>query len=448
LDEPTNHLDIDAVEWLESFLKDFDGAVLVVSHDRYFMDAVASAIWELDFGELEAYRGNYSAYLKQRGERYERLQKEYEAQQAVIAKEEDYIRRNIAGQNTKQAQGRRRRLERLMREPERYGLLKRPRVRQIMKLNLASSGRSGDRVLITKALRVGYDVAKPLFTAPDLILIRGETAALIGPNGAGKSTFLKTVLEQLPALAGEAKIGANVQIGYFAQAHESLDPRNTLLDELLSVKNLLLGEARDYLARFLFQGDDVYRTVGTLSGGERGRLALAKLALAGANFLLLDEPTNHLDIPSQEILQDVLNEFEGTILLVSHDRYLIDALATQIWEVRAGQMTVFRGSYSEFVAERLKIEQAAAAQAVAAQKAQQVVRAASNGTSKNTRQLQKQIADAENRIHQLEAQMREISAAIERAGSDANKIRTLGEQYTQTEQLLNTAMAEWEALME
>src|SRR5690606_23603614 len=221
------------------------------------------------------------------------------------------------GQNTRQAKGRLKRLERLKRD----ALIQRPRRRQNMHLNIASSGRSGDRVLKTEGLAVGYpDAGEPLFYAPDITLMRGEVAALIGPNGAGKSTFLKTILGQLPPFSGTVQIGASVQVGYFAQAHEQLNPNNSILDEVLSVKEMTPGEARNYLGQFLFQGDDVFRPISTLSGGERGRVALAKLALAGANFLMLDEPTNHLDIASQEILQNVLAGFEGTILLVSHDR--------------------------------------------------------------------------------------------------------------------------------
>jgi ATP-binding cassette subfamily F protein 3 len=452
LDEPTNHLDIDAVEWLEKFLKDFPGAVIVVSHDRYFMDTVATTVWELDFGELATYRGNYSHYLRQRGERYERLQKEYEAQQTFIAKEEDYIRRNIAGQNTKQAQGRRTRLERLKQNPERYGLVKRPHTRQTMKLKLASSGRSGDRVLHSKGLVVGHD--KPLFKAPDILLLRGETAALIGPNGVGKSTFLKTVLGQLPALAGESHLGAAVQVGYFAQAHEALDEKKTILDELLSVKHMLLSEARDFLGRYLFHGDDVFRQVSTLSGGERGRLALAELTLAGANFLLLDEPTNHLDIASQEVLQDVLDEFEGTILLVSHDRYLIDKLATQIWSARPGALEVFKGTYSEYAAARDKAEQAAAARELAEKTA---ARDKANGakipTPKhglNRYQLQKRLAEVEDNIHKLEARQKQLTAEIEQASAkgDAARVNQLGAEYTQVEGDLHTAMMIWEQLAE
>jgi len=284
LDEPTNHLDINAVEWLESFLKTWPGALLAVSHDRYFIDSVITTIWEMAWGGIEVYRGNYSHYVRQREERHERQRKEYEAQQEFIAKEEDYIRRNIAGQNTAQAKGRLRRLERLKRDR----LIARPRRQHHIHVNLKADLRSGDKVLMTYGLVAGYERERPLVTVPDITLYRGEAAALIGPNGIGKTTLLKTLLREIPALSGSARFGAAVQPGYFAQAHEGLDPAKSVLDELLTVRNLPLSEARNYLAGYLFTGDDVFRPVSTLSGGERGRLALAKLSLDGANFLLLD----------------------------------------------------------------------------------------------------------------------------------------------------------------
>ena len=458
LDEPTNHLDIEAVEWLEHFLKDFAGAVLVVSHDRYFLDAVATVIWELDFGTLETYRGNYSHYVRQRDERHERLLKEYEAQQEFIAKEEEFIRRNIAGQNTKQAQGRRTRLERLKRDR----LIRRPRKRQNIHIRMGETQRSGDQVLMTKNLAVGYaDADEPLFHAPDITLYRGEVAALIGPNGAGKSTFLKTILGELAPLSGEVKIGAAVKIGYFAQAHERLNPRNSILDEILSVKPMPTSQARNYLAQYLFQEDDVFRPIETLSGGERGRVALAKLALEGANFLLLDEPTNHLDIASQEILEAVLDDFPGTILLVSHDRYLIDALATQIWAVSPGRLDVFKGTYKEYVA--AKTVETPIPDPSPASRGREKARAngapspltgrAGEGLRKhglNARQLQQRIAEVEQRIHELETQVADLTDAISRASANGNaaRVRELGAAYAQAEADLQAALTEWERLVE
>ena len=209
-----------------------------------------------------------------------------------------------------------------------------------MALEMGSYQRSGDQVIVTRDLSIGYDAGKPLLDVPDCLILRGETVALMGPNGVGKSTLLKTLCGDLPALAGDLRLGAKVKAGYFAQAHETLDEAKTLVDEVLAVKPLLISQARDWLGRFLFSGEDVFRAVATLSGGERGRLALAKLALEGANLLLLDEPTNHLDIDSQDVLQAVLSQFDGTILLASHDRYLIDALATQVWQLKPGELSI------------------------------------------------------------------------------------------------------------
>ncbi len=459
MDEPTNHLDIEAVEWLEGYLKGWEGAVLMVSHDRYFMDRVVDTIWEMDFGSLELYRGNYSHYLQQREERHERRQKEYDAQQEFIGKEQEYIRRNIAGQNTRQAKGRLRRLERLMSGTDRRGravdqpwLLRPPRRRQQLRidLNTGKAARTGREVLRTHELVIGYhDDEKPLFSVPDILLIRGEVAAIIGPNGAGKSTLLKTILEQLPTLSGNYSWGANVQIGYFAQAHEKLNESNTILDELLSVQNLPLSKARKYLATYLFTGDDVFRSVSTLSGGERGRLALAKLSLSGANVLLLDEPTNHLDIPAQEVLQDVLADYSGTILLVSHDRYLVDALATQIWAIVPGEMTVFAGPYREYLVSRQTEDVQSATTAPP-----KTTNVSSNSPKPerpgglNPFQRKKRLTILETEIHDLEAEIERLTQALEiaSAAGQVNEVAQLGQQYTDTEIMLNAKMTEWLSL--
>lgn len=452
LDEPTNHLDIRAIEWLEAWLKEFKGALLVVSHDRYFMDSVVSHIWELIFGRLEEYRGNYSRYLQQREERHAHLLAEYERQQEFIAKEEDYIRRNIAGQNTRQAQGRRKRLERFLHDEA----LVRPREHHTMRLQLKTRGRSGDKVLMTKGLVIGYhDDRVPLFAVPDITLYRRECAALIGPNGAGKSTFLKTVLGHLQPLEGAAALGAGVEIGYFAQAHEGLNPQKTVLDEILAVKNLPVSEARNYLATFLFSGDDVYKPVEALSGGERGRVALAKLALSGANLLLLDEPTNHLDIPSQEILEAVLADYDGTILLVSHDRYLIRSLATQVWALnvprKAGEdqteMEVYDGPYDEYIAWR--DNRAAPTTARKEPAAPKPAVPAPSKKTLNPYARKKRLAEVEAAIEGLEIEMVNLTGALEAASAkgDVAEVTRLGEQYTRTEAELETLMNEWEDLL-
>jgi ATP-binding cassette subfamily F protein 3 len=445
LDEPTNHLDIAAVEWLEAYLREWAGAVLLVSHDRYFMDQTASVIWEMT-PALETYRGNYSAYVAQRAERYQRRLEEYQIQVEFIEKEEEYIRRNIAGQNTRQAQGRRKRLERLLEEAR----LTPPGEPRRLHLRLEPSARSGDLVVRTLGLSVGYpDEGRPLFNVTDLTLVRGECAAIIGPNGAGKTTFLKTLLDQTPPLAGEVLLGSSLKIGYFAQAHEDLDPDLDLISEIQqAAPNMLPAEAREYLAKFLFSGDDVFKTVSVLSGGERGRLALARLALSGANLLLLDEPTNHLDLPSQELLQAILAAYGGTILLVSHDRYLIDALATQIWEVQpeAGALRVFLGSYSEY---RTAQEAEAAVRADRPRKAAiPEPRKHSPASSGAERKRLAQLRDVENQIATLETRLTSISLQLENPPTDPFKVQRLGHDYVQAQAELDKLLADWEKLAE
>ncbi|HAF48107.1 MAG TPA: ABC transporter ATP-binding protein [Anaerolineaceae bacterium] len=455
LDEPTNHLDIEAVEWLESFLKDWDGALVVVSHDRYFLDQVAETIWEMT-PALEVYSGNYSTYLSQREERYARRLAEYEAQTAFIEKEQEFIRRNIAGQNTSQAKGRRRRLERLLEDSR---LAPPPSEPRRMHINLNTRGRSGDIVLRTHNLEVGYhDEGKPLFSCPDLLLQRQECAAIIGPNGAGKTTFLKTILEKIPPYSGKVTIGASLVIGYFAQAHEGLDPDRTLMMEIDSVSpNMLPAEIRNYLAKFLFTGDDVFRKVGTLSGGERGRLALAKLSLSDANLLLLDEPTNHLDLPTQEVLESVLSNFPGTILLVSHDRYLIDSLASQIWEVepQGRSLQVFRGSYTQFKAHQLKMadlsdEKDPVSTEVAHNRSfSSQQKPSEKPLSKyERRKAANRLEEIEKQIQDLETKQKTISDELANPPADSNQVLRLGEDYVSLQGQIESLMEEWSELHE
>lgn len=455
LDEPTNHLDISAVEWLESFLKDWDGALIVVSHDRYFLDQVAETVWEMT-PSLEVYTGNYSAYLSQREERYARRLAEYEAQTAFIEKEQEFIRRNIAGQNTNQAKGRRRRLERLLEESR---LAPPPSEPRRMHINLNTRGRSGDLVLRTHDLQVGYhDEGQPLFSCPDLLLQRQECAAIIGPNGAGKTTFLKTILEKIPPYDGKVQLGASLVIGYFAQAHEGLDPEKTLMTEIAYVApNMLPAEIRNYLAKFLFTGDDVFRKVGTLSGGERGRLALAKLSLSDANLLLLDEPTNHLDLHTQEVLESVLSNFPGTILLVSHDRYLIDSLASQIWEVdpQGKSLQVFKGSYTQYKAYQMKLREETAKEKSVNKNDIKNNKPGSNGKSSvkslskyERRKAEDRLREIEKEIQALEGKQEKISAELANPPAESNKVLRLGEDYMKLQNQIDNLMRKWTGLQE
>jgi ATP-binding cassette subfamily F protein 3 len=344
LDEPTNHLDLQALEWLERFLQRWPGSFVVVSHDRYFLDQVATRVWELSQGRLDSYPGNYSHYLRQKAERLEQQAKQYTAQQEWIARTEEFIRRYKAGQRYRQARGRQKLLQRLER-------VERPvdeREERSLRFGLHSPIRSGRIVLAGQDVVIGYP-DQPLFRIPEVQLERGERAALIGPNGCGKTSFLRMLLGELRPLEGELHLGRNVHLGYYAQAHEGLSFAGTVLEEILTAREMEVGQARAFLARFLFTQDEVFKPVAALSGGERSRLALAKLVLQQANVLLLDEPTNHLDVGARETLESVLQEFPGTILFVSHDRYLIDALATQVWAIEDGELRVYEGGYTEYL---------------------------------------------------------------------------------------------------
>jgi ATP-binding cassette subfamily F protein 3 len=448
LDEPTNHLDLQAIEWLEGYLNSWEGTVVMVAHDRYFLDRVVHKVWELAFGQLEIYSGNYSHYVQQRSARYERWLKEYRAQQEFIAKEEDYIRRYMAGQRTRQAQGRLKRLERFKRDE----VLDRPRQEQTIKLRLQTPLRSGDKVIWSQDLVVGYIPAAPLFRCPDLDLRRGECVALLGPNGSGKTTFLKTILGQIEPLSGHARLGASLKIGYFAQAHTDLDCSKSILDTVLEVKDLPLGEARTFLARFLFTGDDVFKPIGDLSGGERSRVALAKLVLLRANFLLLDEPTNHLDIASQEVLEEVLNDFPGTILLVTHDRYLVDRLATQLWMIntRERKLDVFPGTWAAYVEAREREVQTAETRSSRDKRSeeQRQVRRDEQRARRQEEALQQQVAELETEIHRLEGEMKaleeEIAAAS--AAQQAMRVAELGTIYAKLEARLREQWDDWAEL--
>ena len=485
LDEPTNHLDAASVEWLEGYIRDWDGAVLVVSHDRYLLDRVCNNTWEMNRGSVETYRGNYSHYLKQRQERWELRSKEFEAEKARLMQDMEYIKRNISAQNVAQARGRLKRLSRHLQAIEQIGVegmrgkswlrisdevqittsvmgpeeaerrlraLKNPVIRpRELKFKLRTRQRGGNIVLRTRDLTVGYP-GNPLFTVPDIVLRRQGCAALTGPNGAGKTTFLRTLLGRLPPLKGVIDLGAGLDMGYFAQAHEDLNPENSLVEEVQSVApDMMLAETRSYLARYLFTGDDVFKKVSVLSGGERGRLALAKLALSHANLLLLDEPTNHLDIPSQEVLQNVLAEFEGTVILVSHDRYLIDALATQVWDIEkdAGRMKVFKGTYSEYHAppERRAPGESADDRTIRSKaRAFRKGRADKNRELARERRRQARIAELEGSIAAIEEEVAELSRLLADPPGDRMEVVRLGEEYTRAQRELDDLMAEWEKL--
>jgi ATP-binding cassette subfamily F protein 3 len=474
LDEPTNHLDTHAVEWLESTLRNWQGALLVASHDRYFLDSVVGTIWEMSRGGMEIFKGNYSAYLKQRDARWEYQEKLYQTEKDRLRAELDYIKANIARSSTNpQAVGKLRLLSRDLVAIEEMGLVaykasknwsstgvgsirpltvaeaeaalhnfKSPNVRPPkLAMRLKTTTRSGNTVLRGTKLKIGYP-GRTLFSTEQLMLERGDCAALIGGNGAGKTTFLKTVLKELPPLSGTLTLGMGVKVGYFAQAHNQLDPEKSVLDELLVHKQMQISDARKHLAQYLFRGEDVFKLVGKLSGGERGRLALAILATHGANFMLLDEPTNHLDIPAQEAIQEVFNLFEGTILLVSHDRYLVSQLATQIWHVENGELIVFEGSYEEYLAKRETERLAAKARAAAAKQAtREALRNAKKPDSRQVQQLETQIAAQEKALASL-------SESLNRPNNAPDEILRLSQEYAAVQAQLDALIQQWEGLAE
>ncbi|HXD34010.1 MAG TPA: ABC-F family ATP-binding cassette domain-containing protein [Pyrinomonadaceae bacterium] len=344
LDEPTNHLDVGAVEWLEEFLQTYPAAYVIISHDRYFLDRACNRIIELENGRATTYTGNYSAFLVEREERREAQQRAYENQRHLIEKTEEFIRRNLAGQKTKQAKSRRTMLAKL----DRIEAVRTDKSSGDFRLQAIE--RTGNHVLTVIEATVGYP-DKLLASDISFILRRGESLGIIGPNGSGKTTFLKTILGKVDPLAGEVRWGSKVQIGYYAQQLDDLDPRNEIIMELRRVapSSATAGELRSFLGKFHFSGDDVYKLVGDLSGGEKGRLALAKLIYSRVNVLVLDEPTNHLDIPSREALEEALDAYEGTIITISHDRYFLDRVATHILALDGnGNAEHYDGDYTEY----------------------------------------------------------------------------------------------------
>ena len=444
LDEPTSHLDLAGIEWLEGYLKAWKGSVLVVAHDRAFLDAVVAQVWDLVWGRMEQYRGNYSAYLAQRAARLARQQTEYEAQQEFITKTKDFIRRNIAGERSREAKGRQKRLARLEQ-------VERTQDYHPMTLSLGQAARSGDLVLGLYDLAVGYDARAPLMTIEELELRRGQQVALLGPNGSGKTTLVRTILGEIPPLAGRSRIGASVQTGYLVQGYTNLAPDKTVLETILDADEPMIGWARKLLGRYHFSGDDVFKRVGELSGGEQARLALAILGLKGANLLLLDEPTNHLDIPSQEMLQEVLSSFGGTLLVVTHDRYLIRGMSACIWAIADGQLVEFKEGYEAFRnwEKQQRVERQGAQEArreTARERGRNARKAAEREAVRQARrqiELEQTIRRLESRLEQLEQQLTIASEqqAVER-------VRRLGTEYGQIKAELDAVLVAWTDLGE
>jgi ATP-binding cassette subfamily F protein 3 len=436
LDEPTNHLDIAMVEWLEGFLRDFAGGVLVISHDRYFLDRVVGRVLELSGGSLTTYRGNYSSYLEQKAERLASLQNAYEKQQAYIAKTEEYISKYRAGIKSRQARGRQSQLSRL----ERLSL---PDAddRLILAFNMAEG--CAERVAELVAVTATYG-SKTVFEKLSMLIRLGEGVALVGPNGAGKTTILKLLAGQLQPTAGRVKLGSRVQVGYFSQEHEGLNVRHRVLDEIMSEFGFSEERTRHYLGAFLFSGDEVYKLVGDLSGGEKARLALLKLMLSGANFLVLDEPTNHLDIAAKEAVEGAILSYPGTFFVVSHDRYLLDKVAERVVELSDGRLTEYVGNYSyyrEKKSQELKSVVQPAVKSGKSDKRERPRRA--QDTDKLVKRLEGEIAVLELELVTIESKLNDPSSH-----SDVAVSHSLAAEYAEHKEKLAAKYEEWLELTE
>lgn len=461
LDEPTNHLDLEALEWLETYLNGWKGAMVIVAHDRYFLDKVVSRIIEMAFGRVEEYPGNYTKYLHLREERMERRMREYEAQQAHIAHTEEFIRRYKAGQRSREARGRQKLLNRLER-------VERPQDFPELHFEFSPVVDSGQLVLSTQKLAVGYlssdwgdelqqpEEPKELVRVADLELLRGERVGLLGPNGAGKTTLLRTIIGELQPLGGQITIGHNVRIGYYSQTHAGLNPDRTIVDEVRQVSTLSEDGVRSFLGRFLFSGEDVFKPIGALSGGERSRVALAKLTLQGSNFLVLDEPTNHLDLQSRQFLEEILDEFEGTLLFVSHDRYFIDSLATKVWVIEDGVLIPYLGNYTEYRTHRrplvLDIPLAPQSNGKTAMPATKLAAPSAppvKPTGKKSPKVKaRTVEDVERDIEKAEAHVKAVEDELTDAAlhGDAAQLTKLAADYEQAKANVEKLLAEWEQL--
>ena len=446
LDEPTNHLDLDCIEWLEYWLRSFGGALLAVSHDRYFLDNATTTTWDVSFSAVETYRGSYSTFIAKRDQRYTERLARWQGQQDTIARTQDFIDRNIAGQRTKEAQGRRTRLERFIRDEA----VSKPRAPQDIHLAIPPGPRTGDMVLRATDLAVGYAADEPLIAVERLDIERGQRIAIVGGNGVGKTTLIRTLLGDLAPLAGAVELGANVRPGYVSQTHAEIDPDVTALHAVQTATlGCTLERARSVLGSLLLGGDDGVKKVSELSGGQRSRVVMARLAVTGANLLVLDEPTNHLDIPSTEIMQEALQKFDGTVIFVSHDRYLVQAAATHIWAIEAGQLRTILGGWEAYLQWRAAARQAAAAPAQP-DRSDKTARMADYRQARKQanllQRLQRRHEQLENEIDIVEKALAELNDAISTAGEagDIALIEELGAQYQQTASRLKTLWDEWE----
>ena len=458
LDEPTNHLDILMTQWLEGYLKEFRGGLIVVSHDRAFLDNVATRILEMEGGKLQSFKGNYTKYLEQKAIQTQTLEAAYNAQQEYIARTEAYIRRFKAGIKSKMARGRQSQLDRLER-------IDAPVYNEEFELRLPPAAECADRVLIMEDLTIGYG-DNVLAKGINLTLRRGEKAALLGANGTGKTTLLKTILGEVDPLKGKAKIGSRVQIGYFSQTYERLNPQQTLLENFVIEYGFTEEHTRSMLGGMLFHGDDVFKEIGTLSGGQKARLVLLKLVLDGANCLVLDEPTNHLDIMARETVEAALTAFDGTVLVVSHDRYFVNEVANRIWEIEDCQVKDYKGNYEFYQEERAKqaallAEREAELEkqrAYAEQQAKKnVVQAAPEKVEAKNKQrryspdeAKKLLPKVELSIREQEAMMKilEMKMADPANHADPAQSAAMAAEHDKYENKIMELMEKWEQLME
>lgn len=450
LDEPTNHLDLATLEWLETYLSTWKGAMVIVAHDRYFLDKVVSRTLEMAFGRVEEYPGNYTKYLQLREERVEQRLHEYEAQQAKIAHTEEFIRRYKAGQRSREARGRQKLLDRLER-------VERPQDLPELHFQFHPVTESGQTVLSTQKLVAGYQSSSSHATSsePTVLVhvgteavLRGDRVGLIGPNGTGKTTLLRTLIGELPPLSGHVQLGHNVRIGYYSQTHSGLTMQRSILDEIRQVSALSEESARTLLGRFLFSGDDVFKSIGSLSGGERSRVALAKLTLQGANVMVLDEPTNHLDLQSRQFLEEVLSDFPGTLLFVSHDRYFIDRLATKIWAIEDRTLVPYQGNYTDY---RTR-QQASVVSSQTSQKTSPETKTrTSTGKAldkKNGKAKLRTLETVEFDIEETEGQIKALEEALSQAAlqADVPQLTQLSADYERAKTRVDELLAEWEHL--
>jgi len=446
LDEPTNHLDIETIAWLENYLVNYSGALIIVSHDRYFLDKVATITLDLTKHSLDRYVGNYSRFVELKEQKLATEAKNYEKQQKEIAALEDFVNRNLVrASTTKRAQSRRKQLEKMER-------LDKPEAgKKSANMTFQSEKTSGNVVLTVENAAVGYD-GEVLSQPINLDLRKMNAVAIVGPNGIGKSTFIKSIVDQIPFIKGEKRFGANVEVGYYDQTQSKLTPSNTVLDELWNDFKLTPEvEIRNRLGAFLFSGDDVKKSVGMLSGGEKARLLLAKLSMENNNFLILDEPTNHLDIDSKEVLENALIDFDGTLLFVSHDRYFINRVATHVLELSEKGSTLYLGDYDYYVEKKTEVEMSQTEEASTNDQAKEESPVndyqAQKESQKEVRKLMRQIESLEAEIEELESQSQAVSEQMLET-NDADKLMELQAELDKISHRQEEAMLEWEELSE